>query len=287
MTMNMKKLTAVLLGSVLAAGLLVGCGGSGTSEKTEPAKSGEVKIGMLTHLNASEEKINEIMKQIDEDASVKMSRNFIYYDKLTSMLLGLDSSSIQEMSVYDCVAKYLTERNDKFVPVEQQGQKLSDSFCCAVRMEDAQLKADLDRVIGEMKQDGTLDKLTKEYIKDLKKGEAPPAVPIPMVDGAPTLKIAITGDLPPLDLVKADGTAAGFNTAVLSEIAQRLGKNMEIIQVDSAARASALVSKKVDVVFWAVVPSGDSKMPADVDKPEGVDLTMPYYSDQIVHLKKK
>ena len=289
--MNMKKLAVAMLGSVLAAGLLVGCGGGADKPQAQQDKPAEVKIGMLTHLNASEEKINEIMKKIDEEtsvnSSVKLSRNYVYYDKLTSMQMGLDSGSIQEMSLYSSVSKYLSDRNDTLMPAELQGPKLSDSFCCALRKDDSELKAELDKVIGEMKQDGTLEKLTKEYITDLEKGQEPPAVPIPKTEGAPVLKIAVTGDLPPLDLVRADGTAAGFNTAVLSELAKRLGRNVEIIQIDSAARASALVSKKVDVVFWAVVPAEGSKMPADIDKPSGVELTESYYTDQIVHLKKK
>lgn len=289
--MNMKKIAAVMLGSVLAAGLLVGCGGGADKPQAQQDKAAEVKIGILTHLNASEEKLNEIMKKIDEEthsnSSAKFSRNYVYYDKLTSMQMGLESGSIQEMSLYSSVAKYLSDRNDTLMQAEMTGMKLSDSFCCALRKDDSELKTELDKVIGEMKQDGTLDKLTKEYITDLEKGTEPPAVPIPVTEGAPVLKIAVTGDLPPLDLVRADGTAAGFNTAVLSELAKRLGRNVEIIQIDSAARASALVSKKVDVVFWAVVPAAGSKMPADLDKPSGVELTESYYTDQIVHLKKK
>lgn len=285
--MNMKKLAAVMLGSILAAGLLVGCGGGADKPQAKPDKASEVKIGILTHLNASEEKLNEIMKKIDEESSVKLARNYVYYDMLTSMQMGLDSGSIQEMSLYSSVAKYLSSRNDTIMPAEVQGPKLSDSFCCALRQDDSALKAELDKVIVEMKQDGTLERLTKEYITDIENGQEPPAVPIPVTEGAPTLKIAVTGDLPPLDLVKADGTAAGFNTAVLSELAKRLGRNVEIIQIDSAARASALVSKKVDVVFWAVVPADNSKLPADMDKPSGIELTEPYYTDQIIHVKKK
>ena len=62
---------------------------------------------------------------------------------------------------------------------------------------------------------------------------------------------------------------------------KRIGKNIELIQIDSAARAAALTSKKVDVVFWVVVPQ-DDKRPADMDKPAGISVTTPYYQDQVV-----
>lgn len=42
-----------------------------------------------------------------------------------------------------------------------------ENFCFAVRKEDTALKADLDKVIGEMKSDGSLYKIIKEYIADV------------------------------------------------------------------------------------------------------------------------
>jgi hypothetical protein len=53
-----------------------------------------------------------------------------------------------------------------------------------------------------------------------------------------------------MDYVAADGTFAGFNTAVLAEIGKRLQKNIELVQVDSVGRALALSEGTVDVVFW-------------------------------------
>ena len=134
-----------------------------------------------------------------------------------------------------------------------------------------------------MRDDGTLEKLTKQYITDLKVGEEPDAVEIQRFDGADTIKVAITGDLPPLDLVLADGKAAGFNTAVLSEIGKRLQKNIELVQIESAARAAALESGRVDISFWAIVPISEI-IPADADKPAGIILSTPYYRGKIIHL---
>ena len=74
---------------------------------------------------------------------------------------------------------------------------------------------------------------------------------------------------------------------MLAEIGKRLGRNVEIVQIDSAARASALSSRKVDVVFWVTLPAGGSMVPADIDKPEGLELTVPYYQDETVHVGRK
>lgn len=92
--------------------------------------------------------------------------------------------------------------------------------------------------------------------------------------------------MPPLDLVLPDGSPAGFNTALLAEISKRIGKNIELVQVDTVARAAALTSKVIDVVFWVILPVGQ-EVPIDIDKPEGLELSTPYFKDDVAVVKLK
>ena len=90
-----------------------------------------------------------------------------------------------------------------------------------------------------------------------------------------------------------DGTPAGFNTAVLAEISKRINKNIELVTIDSNARASALNSRVIDIVFWVTVPGEfwtDEKAgnaPQDIDKPADLEISAPYYKDEIVHIALK
>ena len=211
-----------------------------------------------------------------------------FYDSLKLMQLGIESGEVEAISTYKSVAEYLVINNSKFEIVPNEAlNKLSDSFCFAVRKDDTQLKADLDKAIGEMKADGSLDKLINDYITNVDKGQEPPAVEIPTIDGAQTIKVGVTGDLPPLDLILPDNSPAGFNTAMLAEISKRLGKNIEILQIETGARAAALNSKLIDVVFWVIVPFGNDDIPADLDKPEGLELSKPYFKDDVAVIKLK
>lgn len=287
--MKLKKIAKVLLSCLMAGALFTGCGGGGDKPADTSSSSSEIKLGMITHLNATEKRMEDILKMLQEGSNVPLSKYAItYYDSLKLMAMGIESGSVDQVSLYTSVADYVVANNDKFEIVGDNValKTMSDNFCFAVRKEDTALKADLDKVIGEMKADGSLDKLINDYITNVDKGQAPPAVEIPAIDGADAIKVGVTGDLPPLDLVLADGTAAGFNTAMLAEIANRLGKNIELVNIDSGARATALSSKQIDVIFWTVVPSVD-KVPADIDKPEGVELSVPYFKDNVEHLKLK
>ena len=276
----MKKIFSILSALVIFSMILTGCGDD------KPANP-DVRIGMLKHLNASEEEFNNFTKKIADTFSLKMTTYTpVFYDNLNSMLMALNSGEIKVISTYDCVAKYLIAQNpDKYEIMQDDTLEFIDALCFAMLEENVQLKNDVDNFINEIKTDGTLDKLTKEYITNVKNGNPPP-IEIQHFDDADTLKIAVTGDLPPLDLVLADGNSAGFNTALIAELGKRLHKNIEITNIDSSARSAALTSNKVNLIFWAIVPVSEI-IPADADKPEGTVLSTPYYRAMVTHLKLK
>ena len=186
------------------------------------------------------------------------------------------------------------------------------------------LRDELDQAIAAMKEDGTMDALINTYIVE-GISEDPEPVEFTQADGE-TIRIAVTGDLPPMDYVAPDGTPAGFNTALLAELGRRLNKNFEVIQVTSLGRAAALASGQVDMVFWTSGYDGrhpltnrdpdagaedtvdnwknsnteeqndvmealngglDSEKRRNKDIPEGTITTQPYYDDLIVTVAVK
>ena len=278
--MKLKKIFALMLACLLTAAIFAGCG---EEKKDSPV----VKIGMLEHLNASEIEFNGFMKSIAETFALNTPAHEVtYFTNLNTMVMALESGQIDEISTYKPVADYLIARYPKIEILEGHTLEFIDAFCFALRAEDTELRDAANNAILEMRNDGTLDKLTKEYITNVKGDSNTVAVDFNNFEGAETIRIAVTGDLPPLDLVSADGSPAGFNTAVLAELGKRLQKNINIVQVDSAARAAALTSKQADIVFWAIVPVSEI-IPANADKPDGIELTSPYYRGRIVHIGLK
>lgn len=284
----MKKIFALLM--ICALVLMTGCGGSQGGNPKPADNNGTVKLGMIKHLNVTE----TLLDNYFEKATSRMNQTsnmyapkHVFFDNTVSMLAALESEQIDAISTYQIVAKYLMAQNDKFDILHDRAPKVSDSFCCALRGEDGDLKKEFDDAILKLTADGTLKALIKTYINDLDYTTSPPAVDMPNFDGAETIKVAVTGDLPPLDFVTVDGRPAGFNTAFLAEVSKIIGKNFELVQIDSGARSAALTSKLVDVVFWVAVPQTDTLAPPDCDKPEGVILTEPYFTDEIVHIQIK
>ena len=276
--MHLKKIFALMFACLLTAAIFAGCG-----EENKPVNT--VKIGMLQQLNASEIEFNGFMKSIAETFALDMPQHEVtFFNDLNSMQMALESGQIDEISTYKPVADYLIARNSNIEILEGHTLEFIDAFCFAFRAGDMELRDAANNAIAEIRNDGTLDRLTKEYINNASNN--PPAVAVTNFDGAETLNVAVTGDLPPLDFVSADGNSAGFNTAVLSELGKRLQRNINLVQVNSAARAAALTSGQADIVFWAIVPVSEI-IPANADKPDGVDLSSPYYRGRIVHIALK
>ena len=278
----------MFLAALCAVALIfTGCGGE---KPAEPSKNGEkATIGVITHLNASEIEYNELMSKLEKSyrpLKANFNAEYKYFDKMNDLQLALESGQIDMLSTYQNVADYMlqTSDNKEILPSERH---LEDSFCFALREGDTKLKNELNKAIKSMIADGTLSKLAKQYINDLRDGAEPPAVPIKQIDGADTIKVAVTGDLPPFDLILPDGTPAGFSTAVLSEISQRIGKNIELISVYSTARASILSSNGADVVFWVSIPKDSMLLPTNIDQPIGIAVSEPYYHDTITHVGLK
>ena len=277
--MKFKKFLVALLSAALIF-TLTACG----SEEKSDVEKYSVKIGMLKYMNVGEQQFNDFMKKIAETFSLKITpHEVVFFDNLNSMQMAYNAGQIDEISTYTSVAYYLAARNPNVAVLKDHTLEFVDAFCLAMRESDEDLFQQVDGAVKKMRDDGTLENLEKKYIKDLKAGEEPEAVEIEKFEGADTIKVAITGDLPPIDLILADGKPAGFNTAVLSEIGKRLQKNIELVQIESAARAAALESGRVDISFWAIVPMSEI-IPANADKPDGVVLSTPYYRGTIIHV---
>ena len=254
----------------------------------------------------------------------------IYYDSLDAMIMGLLSGEIYSFDIYSCVADYICSRNDQLVNyitydmtkertpfVQAVFDRFENGFSFMMLDSRSELRDEFNTAIQAMKDDGTMDKLIQEHITDVVNGAEPVPIELPKVKGQETIRVAVTGSLPPMDYVAADGTFAGFNTAILAEIGNRIGKNMELVQVDCLGRATALASGNVDVVFWirgdkagetyaqmtdeeyAAYKAGleaqfteeekhameimEEAMPRPMDytkdMPDGTIITIPYYTD--------
>ena len=271
----MKRLLAIILAGLMLLSLAA-CGG-----KDENV----VKIGVLEgsglEVVSTAEHDAHMKKDYGESADVTIER--INYNNLSSALMDLESGKIASIGVEGCTADYVAARNDKVTVVKN---KRTTDFSMMTLDTNKEVYDILNNAIKAMKEDGTLDTLIQNELKAYINSDPTPK-DLPHFDGAKTIKIGVTGDIPPMDYVAANGKAAGFNIALLAEIATRAQVNIELVQIETASRPMALSSNKVDAVFW----TKGTKCPVcgveDAEKVEGTLVTESYLSDTIAKIELK
>ncbi len=327
--------------------------GAKTATEEAGGNGGEGRVfsaGVLSYLNIDEGAFADIMqarviigKKLEEEGFATSVYPMedpglrsvpVYYDRLDAMMMGLAAGEIDAFEINQSTARYICANNDGFVTgnafdLEKDRTTFADvalggifdnDFSFMLLEGNEELRDSFNRAIVDMKNDGTLQRLIDEQITGVIGGAEIKPTEIEKIDGAKTIRIAVTGALPPMDYVDAADKPAGFNTAVLAEIGRRLGMNIEIVVVDSVGRASALSSGNVDVVFWtrtnsyyaeaagrspeeneavkeevmadmteeeaAAFEEFDSMVDlegyAKIDLPENTIITDPYYSDATV-----
>jgi ABC-type amino acid transport substrate-binding protein len=210
----------------------------------------------------------------------------VEFDNLNSMVMSLNAGTIDGMIVYFTVGSYLCRQNENLTSWIDYGemeriyteemniknrfildQILGTDFSFLMMEDRFALRDEFNQALADMKADGTLDAL-KASIMDLNKVE------IANIDGAETIRVGVTGDLPPIDYVDEAGVPAGFNTAVLAEISKRIGKNIELVSIESGARSLALSQGIVDVVFWSRISMPDQGIFDSLPEERKGDATM-------------
>lgn len=268
----MKKLVAWITVLVLCIGAFAGC----------LAEEGE--IGLLTLQGIDQEELNKNLK--DVIFNVLPFSGYKYFDTFNNMITALATGAIEAIETDEYVAGYLFSRMEGFtryicdeLPVYQA------SFSMLLRGEDTELRDRISQVLLDMREDGTLDALKTQYIDDVIAGNEPEAVTPEHFQDADTIVVAVTGDRPPMDYFSTAGESIGFNTALVAEVAKRMGVNVELFSVDAGARAVALASGAADVVFWVGTGDFNNWENADSeDQPANTILTAPYLTGSIYYV---
>ncbi len=226
-------------------------------------ETGKVSLDIAHEHKKIADLTEEDLQKLLNGVEVKM------FDSLTSMTMALQSGDIDCMSLYDSVANYVCAKNSDLEVdatyvydydemayeddsiLEMTRGISSDEFTFMMLEGNEALRDEFDSAIADIKKDGTLTKLTKEFIiKADFSTDAPASPEFESFDGADTIKVGVTGDLPPFDYMTEAGEPEGFNKAILTEIGKRIGKNIELVSIDTGSRALALSSGNIDVVFW-------------------------------------
>ena len=244
--------------------------------------AGADTIGSLVCIGMTEDDVKQWTSDIasyeGKDTPYVNPHRIVFFDDLNSMILALKSGKIDRLSIGMMTAQYIADRNDDLSVSNRQHQAVL-GYSIAMLDTDSDMINAMNEQIRAMKEDGIIDALKTKYIEELGTSDPEP-VAMPKTGGR-TIRIAVTGDLPPLDLILPDGTPAGFNTAFLAELSKRMDVTFELVNISSNARALALSSGEVDALFWtrSTYDADGNELPFPLDRIDNISITIPYLLD--------
>ena len=257
-------------------------------------------VGFLSRLKTTPEEFLMLMKHswatqgwviLGGDHSSSKAK---FYESLALMQMALNRGDIEEMILPDFVAEYLLRVSTNYEPscVSSSGRM---SLCFGFLKENRALLQKWNSALTYLRNNWTLAGLEKKYIKDFpadhtydyiygtKKDARKDRITFEKFPDAQTVRVAVTGDMPPADYVDAEGLPSGYSLAVLSEIGRVLRVNIVPVNVNAGARTAALVSGRADVVFWYEVNRQTEKQ---LDVPDEVIVSEPYLDwDKFIHVR--
>lgn len=271
----MKKFITALLLVMLFAGI----------------SSAEV-VGIISKANSSQENFTEKVALRNDSSHITLAalfaegvseRSYRFYDSFSLLQLALSKGDVDSIVLPELVGEYMLKHSDQYNLHGYIITKFPLNLAFGFTEEKAALRDKFNEAITAMLNDGTLGLIVKDYLTG-PNADNPPAIKLEHFDDAETINAAITGDIPPIDYVAADGTPAGYNAAFLAELGRRLHVNINFLNVDTGARVAALKSGRADVVFWFEIDSDRGAL----DSPEGIILSVPYYGwNKILFIGKK
>ena len=205
-----------------------------------------VKVGVLSKLNMTPEEFKALVADALASGETKMFSlvgkkpevTFVFYDSLVTLQMALNKGEVDEIALPESVAEYMLNTNSDYeIASITRSEPTFLSFGFR-KSDDPEMRDKFNDALLSMKADGTLAIIVSKFITE-PGTNIPEPIEFIKYNNADTVKVAVTGDVPPIDYVAPDGTASGFNVAILAEISRRLHINVELINIDSGARAAS------------------------------------------------
>ncbi len=208
-----------------------------------------------------------------------------FMQSLTDALLALQNGRATLMATLYDTARYVANRNDSLVI---RRTPCANALHFITSEKNADMLKSLNAALNKFKDDGTMEALWRIWVEDVIAGDDPAPIALPSIEGATTLRVGVSGDMPPMDYVAADGSPAGFNVAVLGRLSEEMGVNIRLVPMDGNSRALALYTDKIDLFFWHatvdqsvaehanITQEGYEQVAEQVKPPEGLLLSDPY-----------
>ena len=259
----MKKRIAFILAAVLLLSALTGCIGSEETVFIAGSSDLEGKIIGVQQGTTGQDYCDEEIANADVRP----------YKTPADAVLDLNNKKIDAIVIDEMPAQRLITQYDDLMILEEP--LTEEEYAIAVRKGDTTLLDSINQTLARIKSDDTYDSFVNYYITK----ESTDALPAYEPQGTDKLMVGTSPDFEPFEYLGSGNDIIGFDVEVCQEIADDMGKSLEMVGYDFDALIAALTSEKVDMVM--------SGMTVNEERLMMVDFSDPYYNaSQVIIVRK-
>ncbi len=200
---------------------------------------------------------------------------FIYFDTVAECCTAVQNGDADAAAYDEPVLRNLSAKMSGLTLLSEM--ITNDDYGIAVSKDRADLKADIDDAIAELKTDGTYDEMLSRWLPEAGDPGPMPSIDLNGTNG--TLKLATSAVVEPFTYVADDDTIIGFDIELASRICLKLGMKLEIVNMDFAEMLPAVAAGQVDIAGACITISEE--------RSETVLFSEPYYQGGIAAVVRK
>ena len=244
----MKKLLSALLAAAMlctSAIAFSGCGEDSSSSSSSSSDSDSAKITTADDLIGKSigVQLGTTGDIYATDEYEKQGSKIERYNKGADAIVALTSGKIDAVIIDNEPAKAFVEANDGLKILDEPFAKEDYAICVA--KDNEKLLNDINKTLAELKQDGTLDSIMKNYIGDDTKGKSPYKTPDGTEYQNGELHMPTNAFFEPYEYYDGD-QIVGIDAMTAQAICDKLGYKLVIDDMDFDAIVTAVQTGKAD-----------------------------------------
>jgi len=200
---------------------------------------------------------------------------FTYYNSVLDACIAVRSGKADAAAYDEPILQNFAAKNPGMRVLD--GMITVDEYGFAVRLDEPELKRTIDEVIQELKASGEYEEMRARWFPE--QGAPQPMPEFSSDERNGTLRFGTAAITEPFSFVDASRQVVGLDIELANRIASKLGKKLEIVNMDFGGMIPALAAGKVDVIGACITITPE--------RGERVLFSEPYYLGGIAALVRE
>jgi len=177
-------------------------------------------------------------------SSVFPEAKFTYYDSFLDAALDVKNGKINVMACDEPILRNIVAKNPG---LKILGEMITfDDYCLAVKLENYELKANIDKTIEFLKKSGLYDDMLRRWLPSTGNPSRMPELNTKQENGI--LRFGTSPITEPFSFIDDQEKHAGFNVELAYYVAMQMGMSLEIVELPFNDLITAIEEDRVDMI---------------------------------------